>query len=77
MTDIVLDAGLEFGDVLYVLSALDSNKPLLLGVVFYGDFTSYGIVFRDSDGVAHRFIISESGEDGSVAVQEHYFFGDV
>lgn len=77
VTDIVLDAGLEFGDVLYVLSALDSNKPLLLGVVFYGDFTSYGIVFRDSDGVAHRFIISESGEDGSVAVQEHYFFGDV
>ena len=76
VTDIVLDAGLEFGDVLYVLSALDSNKPLLLGVVFYGDFTSYGIVFRDSDGVAHRFIISESGEDGSVAVQEHYFFGD-
>ena len=77
VTDIVLDAGLEFGDVLYTLSALDSNKPLLLGVVFYGDFTSYGIVFRDSDGVAHRFIISESGEDGSVAVQEHYFFGDV
>lgn len=77
VTDIVLDAGLEFGNVLYVLSALDSNKPLLLGVVFYGDFTSYGIVFRDSDGVAHRFIISESGEDGSVAVQEHYFFGDV
>jgi len=77
VTDIVLDAGLEFGDVLYVLSALDSNKPLLLGVVFYGDFTSYGIVFRDSDGVAHRFIISENGEDGSVAVQEHYFFGDL
>ena len=77
VTDIILDAGLEFGDVLYTLSALDSNKPLLLGVVFYGDFTSYGIVFRDSDGVAHRFIISESGEDGSVAVQEHYFFGDV
>ncbi len=77
VTDIILDAGLEFGDVLYVLSALDSNKPLLLGVVFYGDFTSYGIVFRDSDGIAHRFIISESGEDGSVAVQEHYFFGDV
>jgi len=72
VTSMVLgEAGMEIGADLYTLAALDPQKPLLLGVVFYGDMTTYGLLFTDADGMEYRYRISVSGKDGSLVLQNH------
>lgn len=51
---------------LYTLDSLNANTPLVMGVVFYGDMTTYTIAFRDSAGSAYHKAISISGKDGSL-----------
>ncbi|MBE6631930.1 MAG: M56 family metallopeptidase [Ruminococcaceae bacterium] len=63
------EAGMQIADELFTLSELSSEKPLLVGVVFYGDMTSYGLLFTDTDGNDYKYIVYESGKDGSVVVQ--------
>jgi len=58
------------GKILYTLEKLTPEKPLVIGVVFWGDLTTYGITCTDSDGTVHRYYIYESGRDGSAVLQE-------
>ncbi|MBR3996309.1 MAG: hypothetical protein IKI97_13670 [Clostridia bacterium] len=64
------DEGLVPGEKLYALDKLDVNKPLVVGVVFYGDFTTYGLSFKGTQGNECNYIIYTSGKDGSVILQK-------
>jgi len=63
------DDGLVPGEKLYTLDKLDADKPLVVGVVFYGDFTTYGLSFKGTSGNECNYIIYTSGKDGSVILQ--------
>jgi len=58
------------GETLYALDKLDEDKPLVLGVVFYGDLTTYVLSFTDANGNERQFMIYESGKDGSIVLQD-------
>jgi len=62
--------GLVPGEKLYTLDELDVDKPLAVGVVFYGDFTTYGLSFSGESGNKCNYIIYTSGKDGSVILQK-------
>ena len=64
------DEGLVPGEKLYTLDKLDADKPLAIGVVFYGDFTTYGFSFKGTSGNECNYIIYTSGKDGSVILQK-------
>ncbi len=64
------DEGLVPGEKLYTLDKLDADKPLVVGVVFYGDFTTYGLSFKGTQGNECNYIIYTSGKDGSVILQK-------
>ena len=64
------DEGLVPGEKLYTLDKLDVDKPLAVGVVFYGDFTTYGLSFNNASGKECNYIIYTSGKDGSVILQK-------
>lgn len=55
---------ISYTNELYSLDQLD--KPLVLGLVFYGDLTTYGLSFTDAEGMEHHYSIYKSGEDGSI-----------
>ena len=61
---------LQPGETLYTLDKLDADKPLVLGVVFYGDFTTFGLTFTDGEGIERQYIIYTSGRNGSIVLQE-------
>ncbi len=61
---------LQPGETLYTLAKLDEDKPLVLGVVFYGDFATFGLTFTDGEGIERQYIIYTSGRNGSVVLQE-------
>ncbi|MBR3999078.1 MAG: hypothetical protein IKI93_12135, partial [Clostridia bacterium] len=61
---------LQPGETLYTLDKLDVDKPLVLGVVFYGDFTTFGLTFTDGEGIERQYIIYTSGRNGSIVLQE-------
>lgn len=44
---------------------------LVAGLVFYGDMTTYGISFVDSEGEERFFAVSLSGMDGSIVMNEY------
>jgi hypothetical protein len=56
---------------LYTLPELVSQKPLVAGVVFYGDMTTYGLSFTDAVGNIRNFYICISGKDGSLIMAEY------
>ncbi|MBQ7922463.1 MAG: hypothetical protein IJ325_07795 [Clostridia bacterium] len=64
------DNGFEPGETLYSLDKLDEDKPLVLGVVFYGDFTTFGFTFTDGEGIERQYMIYTSGRNGSIVLQE-------
>ncbi len=47
----------RLGEELYALDALSPDKPLVAGVVFYGDMTAYGISFKDASGAVRYFAV--------------------
>lgn len=55
--------------VLYVQETLTPEKPFVLGIVFYGDMTAYGISFKDREGQIYRYAVSVSGRNGMLVVQ--------
>ncbi len=65
------DTGMEIAEEHYRFSELTSQKPLMIGVVFYGDLTTYGLLLTDTNGMEHQYMIYESGKDGSVVLQEY------
>lgn len=49
---------------------LNPGIPLVAGVVFYGDMTTYGLSFMDEGGNMRSFAFSISGKDGSLIAEE-------
>jgi len=66
----ITDEGLVPGETLYTLDKLNIEKPLVVGVVFYGDLTAYGLSFNNASGKECNYIIYTSGKDGSVILQK-------
>lgn len=50
----------------YTLPSLKPERPLVLGMTFYGSIPHYGISFIDEKGEPKRFFIDQSGNDGSI-----------
>lgn len=56
--------------ILYTLPDLTADTPLLTGVVFYGDMTTYGLTFTDAAGQTRSFAVSISGRNGMLILEE-------
>lgn len=70
MMDITAD-GIISGDPLYTLDTLSEEKPLVIGVVFFGDLTTFGLSFTDVSGTEHYYMLYTSGRNGSVVMQAY------
>ena len=70
MMDITAD-GIISGEPLYTLESLTPDKALVIGVVFFGDLTTYGLFFTDASGVDHYYMLYTSGRNGSVVMQAY------
>ena len=57
---------------LHTLSELSPDVPLVTGVVFYGDMTTYGISFTDAGGRERHFAVSISGRNGALVLEEYF-----
>ena len=58
------------GDV-YTLAKLTPEKPLVITASFPGDLSAYGISYTDADGNRHNCMLSISGRNGSLVMQEY------
>ena len=59
-------------DQTYVtLHEMAEETYLIVGVVFYGDMTTYGISFEDSNGVTHDYAVSISGRNGELELNPY------
>jgi len=56
-------------ELLCRLPELTPDTPLLLGVVFYGDMTTYAILGTDAKGESHLFTLSVSGRNGMLILE--------
>ncbi len=63
--------GFENGEELYTIDALTVTTPLILGVVFYGDFTMFSLTFTDAAGEEHQYRIYESGRNGCAVFDKY------
>ena len=50
---------------------LTPEKPLIAQVVFYGDFTTYGLSFCDETGIQRYLALYISGRNGAPVLQEY------
>ena len=64
------EEGFAIEETLAVLPEWDAEEPLLTGVVFYGDMTSYGLLVTDADGAQRLFAVSISGRNGMLLMEE-------
>ena len=60
------DKGMQFGNTLYTQERLTPDKPLVIGVVFWGDLTTYGVSFMNAGGQPEFYTLSISGRNGDV-----------
>ncbi|MBQ7046617.1 MAG: hypothetical protein IJN85_02595, partial [Oscillospiraceae bacterium] len=49
---------------------LESYRPLIVELTFYGDTPSYGVSYTDESGQTRYFAVSMSGYDGSLELLE-------
>jgi len=63
--------GYEVAEELYVLPWMYNDDALVTGVVFYGDFTTYGISFEDLQGDEYHYAIYVSGRNGALVIDEY------
>ncbi len=64
------EGGYTEDKALYYLNELNETKPLVAGVVFYGDFTAYGISYNEGQKEYSYYLII-SGKDGSLIMGEY------
>ena len=57
---------------LYTLPELSPDMPLVTGVVYYGDMTTYGISFADASGEERYFATYISARNGALMLEEYY-----
>ena len=55
---------------LHTIPEMTPEKPLVAEVVFYGDFTTYGLTFTDESGTERYFALYISGRNGAPVLQE-------
>jgi len=63
--------GFIVDSVLYTIDKIDNNTAFVIGVVFYGDMTTYGVSFTDLNNETHYYSLSQSGFDGSLVANEY------
>lgn len=56
--------------VLYSVPTLSPEKPLVIGMTFFGDMPTRGISFTDESGTVRYYCIAMSGKDGSLLLVE-------
>ena len=57
-------------DEIYSYGTLESYRPLMVELTFYGDMPSYGVSYTDENGETRYFAVSVSGYDGSLELLE-------
>lgn len=57
--------------VAYEMDVLDPNRPFIAGVSFFGTIPNNGFSYVDEDGKERKFMIVESGLDGSISFVEY------
>ncbi|MDO5062113.1 MAG: hypothetical protein Q4D77_02975 [Peptostreptococcaceae bacterium] len=57
--------------VAYEMEVLDANRPFIAGVSFFGTIPNNGFSYVDEDGKERKFMIVESGLDGSISFVEY------
>ena len=60
-------------NVLYQTKTLTPKKPLLADVHMFGTIPNLGISYVDDSGRTHKYIVYQSGEDGSVLLAKKDF----
>lgn len=65
------DDGYVEDSILGTQPELEPGKPLIAEVVFYGDFTTYGLSFKDAYGIPRHFAVYISGRNGAPVLQEY------
>lgn len=66
-----VEDGFQPGETLYTLSEMKPGKPLVIGVIFHGDFTTFGLSFTCDGGYKASYRIYESGRNGGIEMQEY------
>lgn len=66
----LVEEGYAEAELLHELSVMEADTYLVAEVVFYGDMTAYGLFFTDAKGVEHRCMVSISGRNGGVVLEE-------
>lgn len=64
------EEGFAIDRTLHALPEMTAEQPLLTGVVFPGDMTTYGLHFRDGSGARRFFAVSISGRNGMLILEE-------
>lgn len=54
------------GDALYTRQTLTPDTPLVAHLSFPGDFSTFLLTYTDGAGVQQRYLLSQSGLDGSI-----------
>ncbi len=73
LVDVVTESSFTPVTVLQTLPELLPDVPLLAGVVFYGDMTTYGLLCTDANGQERLFTVHISGRNGLVFLDEWPF----
>lgn len=72
LTSLLPDVGGYTEDCTYdTFPKLTPEEPLVAEVVFYGDFTTYGLSFTDESGTQRHFALYISGRNGAPVLQEY------
>lgn len=58
-------------EILYTVDEMHADEALKVSVVFWGDFTTYGLSFTDGNGNRRSFSLMISGKDGSLVCREY------
>lgn len=64
------EEGFAIEETLCTLDALTDEAPLVIGVVFPGDMSAYGLLFTDEAGARRLFAVSISGRNGMLLLEE-------
>lgn len=71
MNDVDEEGNPEYSiDEIYSYGTLESYRPLMVELTFYGDMPSYGVSYTDENGETRYFAVSVSGYDGSLELLE-------
>lgn len=60
-------------EVLYQTKTLTAKKPLLADIEIFGTIPNLGISYVDNTGKVQKYIIYQSGKDGSVQLSKEDF----